>query len=136
MTQCTLLKPVPMRTFALLLLTGLLSACAAARTTANVVTLPVKAAYYTGKGVYLTGKGIYKVGEGVYRVGQVPVRITHAALHTTSDVLLLTTRVMTTAGTIADTTRRIETASLSAELLALKSARNVVEVIVDVPGLS
>lgn len=109
-----------------------LTACG---TATAIATAPVKAVWYTGKGVYLTGKGVYKVGEGIYRVGSVPVKITHAAMNTTSDILLLTTRVATTAGTIAETTRRIRRVELEAELAALKSARNVIEVIVDVPSV-
>ncbi len=111
----------------------LLASCAAARTTANVAALPVKAGFAAGKGVYLTGKGIYKIGEGVYKVGSVPVKITAEALETTSEVLILTKRFVTTAGTIAETSYRIRRAELDAQLAALKQARNIVEVIIDVP---
>jgi hypothetical protein len=110
-----------------------LASCGTAKVAGKVATAPVKAVWYTGKGVYLTGKGVYKVGEGIYRVGSVPVKITRAAMNTTSDVLLLTTRVMTTAGSIAETTRKIRRAELEAELAALKTTRNIVEVIVDIP---
>lgn len=126
--QCQLRRAV----FALALAFSL-TACGTAKVAGKVATAPVKAVWYMGKGVYLTGKGVYKVGEGLYRVGTVPVKITRAAMNTTSDVLLLTTRVMTTAGTIAETTRKIRRAELEAELAALKTTRNIVEVIVDVP---
>ena len=110
-----------------------LASCSTVKKTASVAALPVKAVWHTGKGVYLTGKGIYKVGEGVYQIGKVPVKITQAAMRTTSDVLLLTTRVMTTAGTIAETTRKIKRAELEAELAAVRVIKNLVEVIIDVP---
>lgn len=111
-----------------------LSACTAARSTAKVVTFPVKAAWMTGKGVYITGKGVYKVGEGIYRVGSIPVRLTQRAMNTASDVLLFTTRIADTAGRVVETTRLIRTVELESQLAALKGVRNVIEVIIDVPG--
>jgi hypothetical protein len=113
----------------------LLAGCGAARTTAKVVTFPVKAAWMTGKGLYLTGKGVYKVGEGVYRVGMVPVHLTQRAMNTASDILLFTTRAVDTAGQIVETTRLIKTVELQSELSALKNAKNILEVIIDVPAM-
>lgn len=112
---------------------SVLSSCAAAKTTAKVAVMPVKATYYAGKGVYLTGKGIYKVGEGVYKVGSIPVKITSAALDTTSDVLVMTLLVVNTAGAITEVSRDIQTLQLNAELQALRGARNILEVLISEP---
>lgn len=118
---------------ALMLTPLVVSGCAAARTTAKVAAMPVKATYYAGKGVYLTGKGVYKVGEGIYKVGSIPVKITSAALNTTSDVLVMTLMVVNTAGTITEITKDIQTLQLNAELQALRGAKNILEILISEP---
>ncbi len=122
-----------------------------AKTTGKAVALPFKGAYHgtkavgkgayygtkaVGKGVYGTtkfvGKSVIATGKGVYYVGMVPVKITDKALDTTAKVLSVTTQAVDLTGKVVVTTRHIQAARLDAELAGLRSAKNVMGVIVDV----
>jgi len=137
-----------------------LSGCAVAKTTGKVAAAPFKVVgktaeiagksiYYTGKGVaktgeyagksvYYTGKGVYKTaefaGKTVYHVGRTPVVITNAALDTTSNVLSVTEQVIDTGGKIYKLSREIPRSELEAYLKAVKAAKNVVDVFIDIAG--
>ena len=149
----TLVKNVITVSFA----ASLLSGCAVAKTTGKVAALPFKATYETtkfvgksaykttefagksviatGKGVYKTteavGKGVYNTGKGIYYIGTVPVKITDKALDTGSKVLTLTTQMIDATGKAVSVTRQIQAARLDFELSAIKSATNVLSVVVD-----
>ena len=149
----TLVKNVITVSFA----ASLLSGCAVAKTTGKVAALPFKATYETtkfvgksaykttefagksviatGKGVYKTteavGKGVYNTGKGIYYIGTVPVKITDKALDTGSKVLTLTTQKLDATGKAVSVTRQIQAAKLDMELSAIKSATNILSVVVD-----
>jgi len=122
-----------------LLTASLLGGCVVAKTTGKVAAFPFKAAYKTteiaGKTVYGTGKFVGKsafaAGKGVYYVGSVPVKITDKALDTTTKVLTITTQAVDLSGKVITTSRRIQAYELETELLALKSATNIIGVMVD-----
>ena len=125
---------------ALLLLAVPLTGCmTVAKTTGKAVTLPVKGVYHgtkaVGKGVVGTtkfvGKSVYATGKGVYYVGTVPVKITDKALDTSAKVLTVTTKAVDLTGKVVTTTREIEAARLDMELAGLRSAKNVLEVVID-----
>lgn len=124
-----------------------LSSCAATK----IVTAPVKAAVGTTKfvgkaavgttkavgktaigGTKMVGKGLWATGKGIYYVGSVPVKITDAALDTTARMLSITTQVVDLTGKVVSVTRVVNAARLDAELAGLKSATNVLSVMVDV----
>jgi len=133
----------------------LLSGC---KTAGKVVTAPFKGAYEvgkaTGKGVYtvgkttgqvaygtgkvavgagkLAGEGVYTVGKGVYYVGSVPVKITDAAMDTTERMLRMTTTFVDLAGKTATVTRDIQAVHLDNELAKVKTAKNILGVLVDI----
>ncbi len=106
----------------------------------KVVTVPVKGAYkatkFVGKtavgGTKMVGKGLWATGKGVYYIGSVPVKITDAALNTTSKVLMITTQVVDLSGKVVTVSRVVNAARLDAELAGLKTATNVLSVVVDV----
>ena len=136
----------------------LVSGCGVAKTTAKVAMAPVKvvgktaevagkSVYHTGKGVYhtgkfmgeaafMTGKGVYYVGKGVgtvvYRVGSVPVIVADRALDTTYKVLRITETTIDVGGKAYTLFRDIPRTELDAYIKALKSAKNVAEVVIDV----
>jgi len=124
-----------------------LASCAATK----VVTAPVKAAVGTTKfvgkaavgttkvvgktavgGTKMVGKGVWATGKGVYYVGSVPVKVTDAALNTTARLLSITTQVVDLSGKVVTVTRVVSAARLDAELAGLKTATNVLSVVVDV----
>ncbi len=106
----------------------------------KVVTVPVKGVYNTTKfvgktavgGTKLIGKGLWATGKGVYYVGSVPVKITDAALDTTAKVLTITTQAVDLTGRVVTVSRNVAAARLDAELAGLKTAKNVLSVVVDV----
>jgi hypothetical protein len=117
----------------------------------KVVTVPAKAAIGTTKfvgkaavgttkvvgktaigGTKLVGKGALAAGKGVYYVGSVPVKITDAALTTTSRLLSITYQVVDLTGKVVTVSRVVNSARLDAELAGLKTATNIVSVIVDI----
>ena len=117
----------------------------------KVVTMPVKGAYHTTKfvgetavggtklvgktavgGTKMMGKGLWATGKGVYYVGSVPVKITDAALDTTAKVLRITTQAVDLTGKVVTLTHDIYATQLDAELFKLKSAKNILSVVVDV----
>lgn len=119
----------------------------------KVVTVPAKAAVGTTKfvgktavgttkvvgktaigGTKMVGKGLWATGKGVYYVGSVPVKITDAALDTTARVLSITTQAVDLTGKVVTTTRIISSARLDAELAGLKTAKNILSVVVDIAG--
>lgn len=83
-------------------------------------------------GTKLVGKGLWATGKGVYYVGTVPVKITNAALDTSAKVLTLTTQAVDAAGSVVTVSRDIAAMRLDAELAGLKTAKNILSVIVDV----
>jgi len=87
-----------------------------------------KAAVGTTK---LAGKTVWNTGKGVYYVGMVPVKITDKALDTTSKVLTITTQMVDLTGKTVTVTRDISAMQLDSELKKLKTARNVISVVVD-----
>ena len=111
-----------------------------AKTTGKAAALPFKGAYHgtkmVGKGVIGTtkfvGKSVIATGKGVYYVGMVPVKITDKALDTSAKVLSVTTQAVDLTGKVVVTTRHIQAARLDAELAGLRSAKNVLGVVVDV----
>ena len=124
-----------------------LSACGVHK----VVTVPAKGVYETtkfagkavvgttkfaGKTVYgtgkLAGKSVWATGKGVYYIGTVPVKITDKALDTSAKVLSLTTQSLDAAGKVVTLTREIQATQLDAELGAIKGAKGVLSVVVDV----
>ena len=124
-----------------------LSACGVHK----VVTVPAKAAVGTTKfvgkaavgttkvvgktavgGTKMVGKGLWATGKGVYYVGSVPVKITDAALTTTARLLSITTQVVDLTGSVVTVTRTVNATRLEAELAGLKTATNVLSVVVDV----
>lgn len=117
----------------------------------KVVTVPAKAAVGTTKfvgkaavgttkvvgktavgGTKMVGKGMWATGKGVYYVGSVPVKVTDAALSTTSRMLSITYQVVDLTGKVVSVSRVINSARLDAELAGLKTAKNVLSVVVDV----
>jgi len=117
----------------------------------KIVTVPAKAAVGTTKfvgkaavgttkvvgktaigGTKMVGKGLWATGKGVYYVGSVPVKITDAALTTTARLLSITTQVVDLSGKIVTVTRVVSAARLEAELAGLKTATNVLSVLVDI----
>jgi len=106
----------------------------------KVVTVPVKGAYNTTKFVGKTavgttkmvGKGLWATGKGVYYVGSVPVKVTNAALDTTAKVLTITTQMVDLSGKVITVTRDIQATRLDAELAGLKTAKNILSVVVDI----
>ena len=136
----------------------ILSGCGVAKTTGKVAAAPFKATYavgkgvvntgeavggaaidtgeFVGKGVYGTGKfvgeGVYAAGKGVYFVGSVPVKITDAALDTTERVLRITTTMVDLTGKTVTVAKDIQSVHLNNELAKLKTAKNVLSVLVDV----
>ena len=139
-----------------------LSGCQIAKTTGKVAAMPFKAVYktgeFTGKTVYKTGelagksvyytgkyagKGVYEtgkfagksamgIGKGIYYIGTVPVKITDKALDTTAKVLTVTTQALDVSGKVMTTARTIQATELEAELAAIKGAKNILNVVVDV----
>ena len=106
----------------------------------KVVTVPAKGVYETTKfvgktavgGTKLVGKGLWATGKGVYYVGSVPVKITDAALDTTAKVLTITTQAVTLSGEVVTVSKNIAASRLDAELAGLKTAKNILSVVVDV----
>lgn len=106
----------------------------------KVVTVPAKGVYNTTKfvgktavgGTKLIGKGLWATGKGVYYIGTVPVKITDAALDTTAKVLTITTQAVDLTGSVVTVSRNVAAARLDAELAGLKTAKNVLSVVVDV----
>ena len=94
-----------------------------------------KTGYYAGKGMFLTGKGVvlvgYYAGYTAYQVGRVPVIVTDAALDTTYDVLLITEKTIDLAGKAYNVYKEVPRSQLQAYIKALKTAKNVAEVIID-----
>lgn len=131
-----------MRNFLMLLASAaMLSGCmTVAKGTAKAVTLPVKGVYhgtkFVGKSVVGTtkfaGKTVYNTGKGIYYVGMVPVKITDKALDMTSKVLTVTTQAVDLTGKVVTTTHTIGRAELDSELAKLRTAKNVISVVVDV----
>lgn len=113
-----------------------LSACGVHK----VVTVPVKGAYNTTKfvgktavgGTKMVGKGLWATGKGVYYIGSVPVKVTNAALDTTAKVLTITTQAVSLTGEVVTVSRNINAARLETELAGLKTAKNILSVVVDV----
>lgn len=117
-----------------------LSGCSTvAKTTGKAVALPFKATYFTGKTVgrgvvgttKFVGKGAYATGKGIYYIGSVPVKITDKALDTTTKVLVLTTTMVDLTGKVFTVSRHIKAAQLDAELVGLRTAKNIVSVVID-----
>lgn len=90
------------------------------------------AAKATYSGAVLAAKGLYYTGKGVYYLGSIPVKIADKALDVTATTLLLTYKVVDTAGDIATISTIIASKSLDAELAAIKQIPNVIEILVDV----
>ena len=80
----------------------------------------------------LAAKGVLATGKGIYYVGSVPVKITDAALDTTAKLLTITVQVVDLTGALVSATRVVNAARLEAELAGLKTAKNVVSVLVDI----
>ncbi len=127
-----------------------LPGCQIAKVTGKVAALPFKAVYKTGefagktvyktgelagKSVYYTGKGVYGAGKfagkGVYYIGTTPIKITDKALDTTAKVLSITTQVADAGGKVLTVSRQIQASELEAELMAIRSAGNILSVFVD-----
>jgi len=85
-------------------------------------------------GTKLVGKSLWATGKGVYYVGTVPVKVTNAALDTTAKMLTVTTQAVDAAGSIVTVSKDIAALRLDAELAGIKTAKNVLSVIVDVAG--
>jgi len=108
----------------------------------KIVTVPTKGVYETTKfvgktaigGTKLVGKSLWATGKGVYYVGTVPVKVTNAALDTTAKMLTVTTQAVDAAGSIVTVSKDIAALRLDAELAGIKTAKNVLSVIVDVAG--
>jgi len=108
----------------------------------KIVTVPAKGVYETTKfvgktaigGTKLVGKSLWATGKGVYYVGTVPVKVTNAALDTTAKMLTVTTQAVDAAGSIVTVSKDIAALRLDAELAGIKTAKNVLSVIVDVAG--
>jgi len=106
----------------------------------KIVTVPAKGVYETTKFVgkaavgttKLVGKGLWATGKGVYYVGTVPVKVTNAALDTTAKVLTVTTQAVDTAGSVVTLSKDIAATRLDAELAGIKTAKNILSVVVDV----
>ena len=117
----------------------------------KVVTVPAKGVYETTKfvgkaavgttkfvgktaidGTKMVGKGLWATGKGVYYVGTVPVKVTNAALDTTAKFLTVTTQAVDAAGSVVTVSKEIAATRLDAELAGLKTAKNILSVIVDV----
>ena len=106
----------------------------------KIVTVPVKGVYETTKfvgktavgGTKMVGKGLWATGKGVYYVGTVPVKVTNAALDTTAKLLTVTTQAVDAAGSVVTVSRDIAATRLDAELAGLKTAKNILSVMVDV----
>ena len=106
----------------------------------KVVTVPAKGVYHTTKfvgktavgGTKLVGKSLWATGKGVYYVGTVPVKITNAALDTTAKVLTITTQAVDLTGSVVTVSRNVAASRLDAELAGLKTAKNILSVVVDV----
>lgn len=118
---------------------GLSGCVTAAKTSGKVVALPFKATYHTGrlatKGVIGTtrfvGKSAVATGKGVYYVGTIPVKITDKALDTSSKILTVTTQMVDLTGKVVTVSRDIQALQLDAELASLRTAKNVISVIID-----
>jgi hypothetical protein len=97
-----------------------------------------KSVYYTGKhtanGAYkvgkFTGNRVLDTGKGLYYIGSIPVKITNEALNTSVKVLTVTTKTVGLGGKVITTTRKIQANELEAELMAIKGAGNVLNVLV------
>jgi len=128
----------------------------------KVVTVPVKGVYETTKfvgktavggtklvgktavggtklvgktvvgGTKMVGEGLWATGKGIYYIGSVPVKVTNAALDTSAKVLTITTQAVDLTGKVVTVSRDIQAARLDAELAGLKTAKNVLSVLVDV----
>jgi len=89
---------------------------------------------YTAKGVYkagkFTGNRVLDTGKGVYFIGSIPVKITNEALDTSVKVLTVTTKTVGLGGKVITTTRKIQANELEAELMAIRGASNVLNVLV------
>jgi len=130
-----------MRLFVIVGLTAVcLSGCmSVVKTTGKAATLPFRATYFTGKTVgqgvvgttKLVGQGAFATGKGVYYVGSVPVKITDKALDTTTKVLTITTQMVDLSGKVITVSRQVQAARLDQELMSLRSASNVLSVVVD-----
>lgn len=109
------------------------------KTTGKAAALPFRATYFTGKTVgqgvigttRLVGQGAMATGRGVYYIGSVPVKITDAALDTTTRVLTITTQVVDLSGKVVTVSRQVQAARLDQELMGLRTATNVISVMVD-----
>jgi hypothetical protein len=105
----------------------------------KVVTVPAKGVYHTTKfvgktavgGTKFVGKSLWATGKGVYYVGTVPVKITNAALDTTAKVLTITTQAVDLTGSVVTVSRNVAASRLDAELAGLKTAKNILSVVVD-----
>jgi hypothetical protein len=97
-----------------------------------------KSVYYTGKytanGAYkvgkFTGNRVLDTGKGLYYIGSIPVKITNEALNTSVKVLTVTTKTVGLGGKVITTTRKIQANELEAELMAIRGAGNVLNVLV------
>ena len=117
----------------------------------KVVTIPAKGVYETTKfvgkaavgttkfvgktaigGTKMIGEGLWTTGKGVYYVGTVPVKVTNAALDTTAKVLTVTTQAVDTAGSVVTVSKDIAAMRLDAELAGIRTAKNILSVVVDV----
>lgn len=117
----------------------------------KIVTVPAKGVYETTKfvgktaigttkfvgktaieGTKMVGKGLWATGKGVYYVGTVPVKVTNAALDTTAKVLTVTTQAVDAAGSVVTVSKDIAALRLDAELAGIKTAKNILSVVVDV----
>jgi len=83
-------------------------------------------------GTKMVGKGLWATGKGVYYVGTVPVKVTNAALDTPAKVLTVTTQAVDTAGSVVTVSKDIAALRLDAELAGIKTAKNILSVLVDV----
>ncbi len=117
----------------------------------KIVTVPAKGVYETTKfvgkttvnttkfvgktaidGTKMVGKGLWATGEGVYYVGTVPVKVTNAALDTTAKFLTVTTQAVDAAGSVVTVSKEIAATRLDAELAGIKTAKNILSVMVDI----
>jgi len=83
-------------------------------------------------GTKMIGEGLWATGKGVYYIGTVPVKVTNAALDTSAKVLTLTTQAVDAAGSVVTVSKDIAALRLDAELAGIKTAKNVLSVLVDV----
>jgi len=101
----------------------------AGKTVVGATKLTGKAAVGTTK---VVGKGLWATGKGVYYIGSVPVKITDAALDTSVKVLTITTQMVDLSGKVVQVSRNISAMQLDAELAKVKTATNILSVVVDV----